>query len=74
MITNFFSELILARGIMDARIWWSVPLIVAISLVYGATRHEYIGQIMIHTYKNSIWVIGFMLLVFSVIWVSGYFN
>ena len=74
MISAFFSELILARSIMDAKIWWALPLIVSISLVYGATRHEHIGQIMIQSYKAAIWVIGFMLLIFAVIWGTGYFN
>ena len=74
MISAFFSELILARSIMDAKIWWAVPLIVSISLVYGATRHEHIGQIIIQSYKAAIWVIGFMLLTFAVIWGTGSFN
>ena len=74
MINYFCSELILARGFMDARIWWSVPLIVSISLVYGATRHEYIGQIMVQSYKSAIWVVGFKVLVFAVIWASDFFN
>jgi len=73
IIPGLFSQLV-AAGAMDARIWWSLPLVVSISLVYGATRHEYIGQILIQSYKSAIWVIGFMLLIFAIIWGAGYFN
>ncbi len=74
MISGLFTQLILAKGVMDARIWWALPLVVSISLVYGATRHEYIGQILVHSYKSAIWVVGFMLMIFAVIWGAGYFN
>ena len=71
---DFTSTLPLALSIMDARIWWSIPLIAVISLVYGATRHEHVNQIILHAWKSAVWVIGFMLVIFAVIWLAGYWN
>ncbi len=40
--------------------WYSVPLIVAISLVYSATRHEDMGPILSHAVRLAIMIAGFM--------------
>ena len=50
-----------------ARLWYAVPLIVSISLVYAATRHEEIGPILVHAARFSVWIIGFMLIVLVVL-------
>ena len=57
-----------------ARIWYALPLIVVISLVYGATRHEYLREIVAHAIRSMIWVVGFMAIIFAVIFVAGYWN
>jgi len=57
-----------------ARIWYAIPLIVVISLVYGATRHEYLGEIFIHAFRSMLWIVTFMLIIFAVIWIAGYGN
>ena len=46
------------------RMWYSVPLIVVISLVYAATRHEMIKPILEHAVRFGFWIVGFMLVVF----------
>lgn len=56
-----------------AKIWYSIPLIVVVSLCYGATRHEVLTEIMSHAFKTAVWVIGFMGLIFALVWLSGYF-
>jgi hypothetical protein len=48
-------------------LWYAVPLIVAVSLVYAATRHEQIGPILRHATRVAVWIAGFMLVVFAVI-------
>jgi hypothetical protein len=48
-----------------SRIWYCVPLIVSISLVYGATRHELMPQILEHATRFGIWVVTFMLAIFA---------
>jgi hypothetical protein len=57
-----------------ARAWYAVPLIVVVSLVYGATRHEYPREIMIHSFRSAVWVVGFMGVIFAIIYVAGFWN
>lgn len=40
--------------------WFSLPLIVAISLVYSATRHEEIRPILSHALRLGLMIAGFM--------------
>jgi hypothetical protein len=47
--------------------WYALPLIVAISLVYAATRHEQMGPILRHAARLGIWIVGFMAVVFAVL-------
>ncbi len=56
------------------RIWYAIPLIVVVSLVYGATRHENLREILIHSFRSAIWVVGFMAVIFFLIWIAGYWN
>jgi hypothetical protein len=48
-------------------LWYAVPLIIAVSLVYAATRHEQMRPILIHAGRVGIWIAGFMVAVFVVI-------
>ena len=41
-------------------LWYSVPLIVAVSLVYAATRHEYMAPILGHATRFGVWIVGFL--------------
>jgi hypothetical protein len=41
-------------------LWHAIPLILAISLVYGATRHELMLPILYHAYRTAVWIVGFM--------------
>lgn len=50
-----------------ARLWYAVPLVTSISLVCAATRHEDMGQILIHAVRFAIWVLVFMGIVLGVI-------
>ena len=60
-------SLILASSAMLNRMWYSVPLIVVISLVYAATRHEVLKPILDHALRFGFWIVGFMLIVFVVL-------
>lgn len=53
----------LIAGILTSRLWYAVPLIVTISLVYAATRHEEMKPILRHAAHAAIWVLGFMIVV-----------
>lgn len=52
-----------------AQIWYALPLIVSISLVYAATRHEWVGPILQHAVRLGIWITGFMGVVFVVLFL-----
>ena len=50
------------------RLWYSLPLIVVISLVYGATRHELRRPILEHAFRFGAWIVGFMAILGVVMW------
>jgi len=47
--------------------WYALPLILSISLVYAATRHERLGPIFLHASKVTVWIVGFMFLAFGLL-------
>jgi hypothetical protein len=56
-------------------LWYAVPLVVAVSLVYAATRHEEMAPILSHALRVGAWIVGFMAVVIVVMvamlwWVS----
>lgn len=54
-----------AAGFQD--MWYAVPLIIAVSLVYAATRQEEPMAILGQSFRVGTWICGFMLAVFGVI-------
>ena len=56
-----------------SRVWYCLPLIVSISLVYGATRHELMGPILEHAVRFGIWIVTFMLAIFAVTLVLSWY-
>jgi len=61
-------------GLGTAQIWYSVPLVIVISLVWGATRHERLPEIIAQSIKSLLWVLTFMGLIFALIIAAGYFQ
>ncbi len=57
--------LLAVMGIND--LWYSSPLIVTVSLVYAATRHEEMGPILAHAGRIAVWILGFMAIIFVVL-------
>jgi hypothetical protein len=51
--------------------WFALPLIVAVSLVYAATRHEAMNEILRHAARVGGWILGFMVIVFGVLWIMS---
>jgi hypothetical protein len=62
-------NLLLADGsrLWNNYLWYAVPAIIAISLVYAATRHEQIRPLLIHAGRVALWILGFMFAVFVVL-------
>jgi cytochrome c oxidase assembly factor CtaG len=54
-------------------LWCAVVIIIAVSLVYAATRHERMTPILAHAGRVALWIAGFMVLVFVVMqFISWY--
>ena len=59
-------------GFLLLKFWYSLPLIAAVSLVYAATRHEDMQPILAHAARTAIWIVGFMALIFAVLYLMGW--
>jgi hypothetical protein len=47
--------------------WYSLPLIVVISLVYSATRHESLAPIFAHAVRLAIMIAGFLAVILAIL-------
>ena len=56
----------------SSQLWFAIPLILSISLVYGATRHEQMGAILNHAWRFAKWVVGFMVIIVAILSVIGW--
>jgi len=52
-------------------IWHALPLIVSVSLVCAATRHEEFGPIMQHAMRFGLWIVVFMAVVMGGLTLVG---
>jgi hypothetical protein len=41
--------------------WLILPLVIAISLVYSASRHEAWARIWFHSLRLSLWILGILI-------------
>lgn len=52
-------------------LWYAAPLIVVVSLVYAATRHELMAEIVPHAVRTMLWVTVFMAIIYAVLaWIT----
>ena len=49
-----------------------LPLLVAVSFVMGATRHEKPGLIIQQTQRTAIWITSFMLIIYAVLQIVSW--
>ena len=52
--------------------WYALPLIIAVSLVYAATRHEDMVSILAHAGRLAMWIIGFMVAIFVILFALSW--
>lgn len=52
--------------------WYALPLIIAVSLVYAATRHEDMLSILAHAGRLAMWIIGFMVVLFVILFALSW--
>jgi hypothetical protein len=53
--------------------WYALPLIVSISLVYSATHHEAMQPILAHALRLGLMIVGFMLAIMAVLTLISLF-
>jgi hypothetical protein len=54
--------------------WYALPLVIAVSLVYGATRHETMQPILHHAIRFGTWIIGFMAVIFVLLLLGTWYQ
>ena len=54
------------------QMWYALPLIVVISLVYSATRHEAMNAILAHAARLGLMITGFMAAILVVLAFIGW--
>jgi hypothetical protein len=55
-------------------LWHSIPIIILVSLVYGATRHELMGPVLHNAFRTAVWITGFMLLIAAILMVLSWLS
>jgi hypothetical protein len=63
---------LLASSLLAKQIWYIVPLILSVSLVYGATRHELPRPIAHHAWHTALWMTIFIGGIFAVLWLVSW--
>lgn len=66
---------LLAASIWHNQLWYLLPLVVSISLVYGATRHELMQPILANALHTALWILGFMAIIAAILigvnWIAS---
>jgi len=60
---------ILLADVWTAKIWYSIPLVVAISLVYAASKHELTAPLLRTAWQTAVWMLSFMGFVLLMMWM-----
>jgi hypothetical protein len=61
------NSLLFLAAVGPLRMWYAVPIIVSVSLVYSATRHEQMASILNQAARFAVWIVVFMVIVFAVL-------
>jgi hypothetical protein len=63
---------LLAANEHVSRLWFAIPLVIVISLVYSASRYESPARILHRAGRLTLTIAGFMLAVLAVLFVLSY--
>ncbi len=66
-----FDALLLAAGGVNP-LWFALPLVVTVSLVYAATRHEDMGPIVRHAARFGLLVVVVMGILLAILFVMSW--
>lgn len=64
------SQIVLPLGVVN--LWYALPLVVSVSLVCAATRHEEMGTILNHAVRFGLWIVVFMAVVMALLTFMGW--
>ncbi|HZZ72112.1 MAG TPA: hypothetical protein VFE24_07645 [Pirellulales bacterium] len=59
-------------GVHIAQLWYSLPLLVSVSLVYAATRHELMGPILQHAIRFAISIGLFLSVILGILFLMSW--
>ena len=68
-----FDALLLAAGGVNP-LWFALPLVVTVSLVYAATRHEEMGPIVRHAARFGLLVVVVMGILLAILFAMSWWN
>ena len=68
MLQNLLTVVPILAGM---NLWYALPLIVSVSLVCAATRHEELGPILQHALRFGLWIVAFMVVVMGGLTLLG---
>lgn len=60
-------------GLIGNDLWYALPLVIVISLVYGGTRHERNDHILIAATRFATWIAVFMLAIFVILALMSWY-
>ena len=63
---------LLSQILEVGRLWHAIPIILAISLVYGGTRHEETDAIIHHSVRTAIWIVSFIATIFAILFLVSW--
>ncbi len=66
------DAILLAAAQSDDYMWYALPLVIAVSLVYSATRHERMAPVLSHAVRIGVWILGFMAVIMVVLLVFNW--
>lgn len=49
--------------------WYVLPLVIVISLVYAASRHESWSKIALHAFRLCTWILGILVITTAILLV-----
>lgn len=69
MMADLSPMLMLAMNVVT--LWYALPLVVSVSLVCAATRHELMIPILQHALRFGGWVVAFMAVFMGILSLLG---
>lgn len=62
----------LFASMADKQILYVIPAMIAVSLVYGASRDERAKEIFRHAWGTLVWLSGFLIVIIAIVWLISW--